>query len=432
MYKAEHSTGKGVGSALLYAAPCRLYVSRLYRNEFALSFGGNSLLLLQAASGSDAQDWVVALAACLFFTSAAFEAVLAECRRFFDAAHKTVAGRLSLIEALDLVRAMGREITYSQVLDAVHRVSPESGGWFGIREFTFLVRSVCCDADPRSELLRAFRLLDTGTGGASEAGATSVEGHAPPTLNTQDSDKEGFLSVADLTATMRAAGVPDEHVLMVIRAAGADLGDERIPYTRLADALYPAAATAAKRKRTTITEAAARKEVEKENAARETWEDQRTSILHSGATGALAESGTLPALIPIISSAPAPSASSGLDPRASATGGFVLATDGKVDVPTVPALNFKLNRGASSGVLGGEELTPRRQEIVRSMSDASTVPATPRTIADRVQRARRATEVSKLKSSTELSRRLSGESDTSNPMDPTESDAPMPKKIEKV
>ena len=143
MYKAEHSTGKGVGSALLYAAPCRLYVSRLYRNEFALSFGGNSLLLLQAASGSDAQDWVVALAACLFFTSAAFEAVLAECRRFFDAAHKTVAGRLSLIEALDLVRAMGREITYSQVLDAVHRVSPESGGWFGIREFTFLVRSVC-------------------------------------------------------------------------------------------------------------------------------------------------------------------------------------------------------------------------------------------------------------------------------------------------
>ena len=83
-YKMEHSHGKGVGSALLYAAPCRLYVSRLYRNEFALSFGGNQLLLLQAASGADAQDWVVAIAACLFFSSAAFEAVLAECRRFFD------------------------------------------------------------------------------------------------------------------------------------------------------------------------------------------------------------------------------------------------------------------------------------------------------------------------------------------------------------
>lgn len=73
-YKMEHSRGKacarwrshvnpqrgskpltplvfaraqGVGSALLYAAPCRLYVSRLYRNEFALSFGGDSLLVLQ-------------------------------------------------------------------------------------------------------------------------------------------------------------------------------------------------------------------------------------------------------------------------------------------------------------------------------------------------------------------------------------------------
>lgn len=74
--------------------------------------------MLQAASGADAQDWVVALAACLFFSSAAFEAVLAECRRFFDAAQKTIQGRLSTIEALDLVRAMGREITYSQVVDA--------------------------------------------------------------------------------------------------------------------------------------------------------------------------------------------------------------------------------------------------------------------------------------------------------------------------
>ena len=84
---------QGVGSALLYAAPCRLFVSRLYRNEFALQFGGNQVLLLQAASGPDAQEWVVAIAACLFFSSASFESVLTECRMFFDAAHKTIEGR---------------------------------------------------------------------------------------------------------------------------------------------------------------------------------------------------------------------------------------------------------------------------------------------------------------------------------------------------
>ena len=127
-FKLDHSSGKSVGSALLYAAPCRLYVSRLHRNEFALSFGGNSLLLLQAASGADAQEWVVAIAACLFFSSAAFEAVLAECRRFFDAAYKTIDGRLSPVEALDLVRAMGRECRYCRSSRPRTRSVPRAAG----------------------------------------------------------------------------------------------------------------------------------------------------------------------------------------------------------------------------------------------------------------------------------------------------------------
>ena len=104
--KASASRGKGVGSALLYAAPCRLYVSRLYPNEFALSYGEGSLLLMQAATGGDAQQWLVSLASCLFFSSAAFEAVLAECAAFFEAAPKTLPDRLSLIEALDALRTM--------------------------------------------------------------------------------------------------------------------------------------------------------------------------------------------------------------------------------------------------------------------------------------------------------------------------------------
>ena len=114
-FKQDHSAGKGVGSALLYTSPCRLYASRLYRNEFALSFGNGHLLALQAADGKSAMQWVVAIASCLYFSSAAFEAVLAECQRFFDAAEKTIEGKLAPIEALDLIRAMGRDATYPQV-----------------------------------------------------------------------------------------------------------------------------------------------------------------------------------------------------------------------------------------------------------------------------------------------------------------------------
>ena len=81
------------------------------------------------------------------------------------------------------------------------------------------------EADPRSELLRSFKLLDTSEGG------------------------KGFVHVAELTSTMRAAGVPDEHVLLIMRAAGVGEAADQIPYLRLADTLYPAAATAAKRRR---------------------------------------------------------------------------------------------------------------------------------------------------------------------------------------
>ena len=57
--KREHSRAKGVGAAPLHAAaPCRLYASRLQSDEFALSFGGGRLLLLQAGCAADARAWM--------------------------------------------------------------------------------------------------------------------------------------------------------------------------------------------------------------------------------------------------------------------------------------------------------------------------------------------------------------------------------------
>ena len=359
-YVAEHSAGKGVGSAMLYTAPCRLYVSRLYRHEFALAFGDGKLLCMQAGSGADAQKWVVAIASCLFFSSAAFEAVLAECQRFFEACPKTVRHRLSAIEALDLVRSMGRDVRYSQVVQALADVGEPAPtgdgggggggegliGWFGPREFTYLVRSVCQDADPRSELLRAFRLLDTT---ASDGGGGSQ------------------VSINDLTQTMRAVGVPEEHVLMVIRAAGADAGGESIPYTRLADALYPAAATAAKRRRMLLHGTTEEDDQREEERTRALWEQQREGLL----------------LEPHAPPAAPPDAARALQFHSNATD------------PSRSIASLTLSDGASNRSAGdAPALTPRREQIARSIRDqsgvASSMPATPRTIAGRVDRARRA------------------------------------------
>ena len=412
-FKLDHSSGKSVGSALLYAAPCRLYVSRLHRNEFALSFGGNSLLLLQAASGADAQEWVVAIAACLFFSSAAFEAVLAECRRFFDAAYKTIDGRLSPVEALDLVRAMGRECRYSQVVEAAYKVGPE-GGWFGIREFTYLVRSVCSDADPRSELLRAFKLLavEGEKGGARGGGTTSASSESGTETATDQPAQEGHVRVTDLVTAMYKAGVPDDHVRMVLRATGADVSDDYIPYVQLADALYPAAATAAKRKR---MQHLAAEELRAEADAREAWEKMREELLR--AAGIDGRIGPAPTLIAVRGSAApgttgpmygAPGTARALSFQDGLALNLAAGSPAAAGTPKVPPLG--LSRAASAAP--GMELTPRRAEIVRSMNAPAAEVATPRTIADRVQRARRASEVSKAKKEAAMAeqaaRRLSG------------------------
>lgn len=398
--KCASLASQGVGSALLYAAPCRLYVSRLHRNEFAISFGGNSLLVLQAATGPDAQGWIVAIAACLYFSSAAFEAVLAECRRFFDATHKTIQGRLSTIEALDLVRAMGRDIRYSQVVAAAKEVASE-GGWFGIREFTYLVRTVCAEADPRSELLRAFRLLGT-------TGSVSRKSNA---AESASDEAEEYIGVDEMLATMRAAGVPDSHVLMVIRAAGGDLGEKRVPFTKLADALYPAAATAAKRRRATETQGVSRDEQHRELRARAAWTAQRDEILaNASATGTDVEGGAPSGLVAVRAGAPAtdsggkPAPTVYAPPGTARTLQFAPSPDA---TPTVPPLYGLRAATSAATALDASALTPRRQEIMRSMTESSmSVPATPRTIADRVLRARRATEISKTKATQQLSKRL--------------------------
>eukprot|EP00325_Prymnesiales_sp_UTEX-LB-985_P003403 CAMPEP_0174705612 /NCGR_PEP_ID=MMETSP1094-20130205/8772_1 /TAXON_ID=156173 /ORGANISM="Chrysochromulina brevifilum, Strain UTEX LB 985" /LENGTH=664 /DNA_ID=CAMNT_0015903807 /DNA_START=139 /DNA_END=2133 /DNA_ORIENTATION=+ len=357
--KKDYSTGKGVGSALLYTAPCRLFTSRLYRNMFALSYGDGSLLTMQAADGKDAQQWVVAIASCLYFSSAAFEAVLAECQRFFDASNKTVEGKLSPIEALDLVRAMGRQVTYPQVMKAAATVIPNGAGWFGPREFTYLVRNVCEGADPRSELLRAFRLLDTSEGG------------------------KDYVHVVELTAVMRAAGVPDEHVLLIMRAAGVGEAADQIPYLRLADTLYPAAATAAKRRRTLQGQEEA-ETLAAELEAREAWAVQREEIVH--AAQCASPGGTLPVLLTLRNST-AGSVPYALQLGMSTPPPAASGSDG------APAM---LRFTGSTGSLRPE--TPRSQEIVRSLSAGHIGPATPRTIADRVGRARRASSQTDKKS----------------------------------
>ena len=218
-FKREHSRGKGVGSALFNMAPCRLYTSRLYRNEFALSFGNGQLLTLQAADGADAQTWLVALASCLFFSSEAFDAALAECTRFFDAANKTVDGKLSPIEALDLLRATGRRCTYEQVLRAAEHVGLE-GGWFGVCEFAFLMRSVCHEADPRAELIRCFELMDIEAVKATQAVKEALEPASAEPVRIIDASSHVTSSNVDGAVSPQASSISEPSAYYSVMSSG--------------------------------------------------------------------------------------------------------------------------------------------------------------------------------------------------------------------
>ena len=106
------------------------------------------------------------------------------------------------------------------------------------------------------------------------------------------------MRVTDLVTAMYKAGVPDDHVRMVLRATGADVSDDYIPYVQLADALYPAAATAAKRKR---MQHLAAEELRAEADAREAWEKMREELLR--AAGIDGRIGPAPTLIAVRGSA---------------------------------------------------------------------------------------------------------------------------------
>ena len=189
---------------------CKVYVNRLKPSEFAVSYD-NQLLMLQAASREDAHEWVVAIASCLYFLSPQFEELIGDCVRFFNAVPKSYDdNKLSIIEALDLLRAMGRDATLEQVEKCAAITMPP--GRFDAREFAFLVRYVCSDVDPAGELLRAFKTFD------------------PANL--------GYVSADNLINGLVQCGVPPEEVESIMRATGAT-PEGLIDYGVVVHSLYP-------------------------------------------------------------------------------------------------------------------------------------------------------------------------------------------------
>ena len=185
-------------------------MNRLKPCEFALSHG-NKLLMLQAGSTEDAHEWVVAIASCLYFLSQQFEELIGDCVRFFNAVPKSYEdSKLSVIEALDLLRAMGRDATLDQVEKCAVITMPP--GRFDAREFAFLVRFVCSDVDPAGELLRAFKTFD------------------PTNL--------GYVSADNLINGLVQCGVPPEEVEAIMRATGAT-PEGLIDYGVVVHSLYP-------------------------------------------------------------------------------------------------------------------------------------------------------------------------------------------------
>eukprot|EP00908_Phaeocystis_cordata_P024143 Transcript_6617.p1 GENE.Transcript_6617~~Transcript_6617.p1 ORF type:complete len:753 (-),score=278.29 Transcript_6617:199-2352(-) len=217
--KMAVSRGKGLGSVHLDSQECTLYVHREYPNEFAIKYECyddkhgkyDQLLMMQAQTPEDAHAWVVAIASCLYFCSQSFAELIEDCQRFFNAVPKSYEdGRLSVIEALDLLRAMGREATLEQVEQCADLAQVEKR--FDAREFAFLVRFVCSDVEPAGELLRAFETFD------------------PQGYN--------IVSADSLVTHLVQCGVPPEEIEPIVRAAG-PTPNGNIHYVNLVRALYP-------------------------------------------------------------------------------------------------------------------------------------------------------------------------------------------------
>lgn len=213
--QAFHSYTPAAARPLSTRAPdptqtCKVYVNRLKPCEFAVSFN-NQLVMLQAGTKEDAHEWVVAIASCMYFLSPQFEELIGDCVRFFNAVPKSYDdNKLSIIEALDLLRAMGRDATLEQVEKCAAITMPP--GRFDAREFAFLVRYVCSDVDPAGELLRAFKTFD------------------PANL--------GYISADNLINGLIQCGVTPEEIESIMRATGAT-PEGLIDYGVVVHSLFP-------------------------------------------------------------------------------------------------------------------------------------------------------------------------------------------------
>mmetsp|Transcript_7194 Transcript_7194/g.15775 ORF Transcript_7194/g.15775 Transcript_7194/m.15775 type:complete len:746 (+) Transcript_7194:167-2404(+) len=387
---------KGVGSTLFYMSRCRIFSSRLHREQLAISFADHSssalssggttkVLLLEAANAQDAYEWIVAVASCIYFSSSAFERLLIDCQRSFQLAPKVSGDKLSIVEALDLLREMGRDATIFEVQDAAAVVCVNDEG-FGPREFAFLFRLACNKADPYRELIRAFEVLDP--------------------------EKTYEVTLEDLAQALRKANCSKEHLIYILRSAGLD-GD-RINYLKLAERIYPSAAGNARAQEEKTSPDVEDAAVKAEERARQLWEVRRRQILAEKVSGSAetfaTDSSSSPLMRPLVTpdAHVAASASQGdtakqvpipsprYDEGSSSAQG---ETSGE---PQVVPLTLQFNAPSSQAnpiqmplqisVPEGSATTPRSQVIQQSITEARKLSiggATPRTIQDRLSRARK-------------------------------------------
>ena len=140
------------------------------------------------------------------------EEKVAECKEVFDLFDKDKDGAITTKELGYVMRALGADITQTELQEMINKIDQNSSGKIEFKEFLELFVKKLKDPDTEEDLIEAFKIFDKNGNGIISAaelklvmttyGERLTEEEANEMIKEADTDGDGFINYHEFVKIM--------------------------------------------------------------------------------------------------------------------------------------------------------------------------------------------------------------------------------------
>ncbi len=140
------------------------------------------------------------------------EEKVAECKEVFDLFDKDKDGAITTKELGYVMRALGADITQTELQEMINKIDQNSSGKIEFKEFLELFVKKLKDPDTEEDLIEAFKIFDKNGNGIISAaelklvmttyGERLTEEEANEMIKEADTDGDGFINYHEFIKIM--------------------------------------------------------------------------------------------------------------------------------------------------------------------------------------------------------------------------------------